>query len=280
MKILILNGSPKGNSSVTLQTALYLEKRYPEHTYETLNIGRQIRVLEKDFSKAAEALNRADLIIFCYPVYTFIAPYQVHRFIELLKQSGISLHGKYAAQISTSKHFYDVTAQKFIELNCLDLQLRYLAGLSADMDDLQTEKGRYEADCFFEKLLFDIQNGIWTEPAEPVQGVRTVYKASLPAAPRRTGRDIVVVTNAAAEDDNLRNMIADFQNACTYPVRVINIREFPFAGGCISCFHCATSGKCIYQDGFDEFLRTRIQTADAILMAFTIENHFTHSSMK
>ena len=33
------------------------------------------------------------------------------------------------------------------------------------MDDLQTEKGRYEADCFFEKHLFDIQNGIWTEPA-------------------------------------------------------------------------------------------------------------------
>jgi len=64
-----------------------------------------------------------------------------------------------------------------------------------------------------------------------------VYKASLPAASRRTGRDIVVVTNAAAEDDNLRNMIADFQNACTYPVRVINIREFPFAGGCITCLH-------------------------------------------
>ena len=67
-------------------------------------------------------------------------------------------------------------------------------------------------------------------------------------------------------DIYLAAMIAGFQNACAYPVRVINIREFPFAGGCISCFHCAVSGKCIYQDGFDELLRNRIQSADAILM--------------
>jgi len=280
MNILFLNGSPKGDTSVTIQTALYLEKRYPGHAYRILNVGQQIRALEKDFSGAAGALDWAELIVFCYPVYTFVAPYQVHRFIELLKQSGISLQGRYAAQISTSKHFYDVTAQKFIELNCLDMKLRYLGGLSADMEDLQKEEGRYEADCFFEKLMFDVKNGIWTEQtARPVQE-RVPFGASLPAVPKRSGRDIVVVTNAAADDDQLRGMIAGFQNACAYPVRVINIREFPFAGGCISCFHCAVSGKCIYQDGFDELLRNRIQSADAILMAFSIENHFTHSSMK
>jgi len=31
MKILILNGSPKGKYSVTLHTALYLEKKFPQH---------------------------------------------------------------------------------------------------------------------------------------------------------------------------------------------------------------------------------------------------------
>jgi hypothetical protein len=47
MKILFLNGSPQGSNSITLQTALYLEKRYPSHTYACLPVGQQIRQLEK-----------------------------------------------------------------------------------------------------------------------------------------------------------------------------------------------------------------------------------------
>ena len=285
MKILFLNGSPQGSNSITLQTALYLEKRYPSYTYACLPVGQQIRQLEKDFSPAAAALNEAELVIFCYPVYTFLAPYQMHRFIELLQENGITLENKYTAQISTSKHFYDVTAQKFIEENCIDLRSRYLDGLSADMNDLQTEEGRYEADCFFEKLLFDIRNRIWAEKKDGGENTvgsrpRPVYHAAGEAVPKRTGRDIVVVTNAARDDENLRQMIEDFKRACSYPVRECNVREFPFAGGCLGCLHCAVSGKCIYHDGFDTFLRTEVQGADAIITAFTIENHFTHSSMK
>ena len=66
---------------------------------------KRIKALERDFSEASEALGKADLIIFSYPVYTFIAPYQMHRFIELIKESGVSLEGKFATQVSTSKHF-------------------------------------------------------------------------------------------------------------------------------------------------------------------------------
>ena len=35
-----------------------------------------------------------------------------HKFIELLKGEGMDLSSKYATQITTSKHFYDVTAFK------------------------------------------------------------------------------------------------------------------------------------------------------------------------
>ena len=34
MNILVLNGSPKGEGSVTLQTVLYLEALHPEHKFE------------------------------------------------------------------------------------------------------------------------------------------------------------------------------------------------------------------------------------------------------
>ena len=139
MNILINNGTHKGKYSVTLQTLLFLEKKYPQYTFSTLDAGATIKALEKDFTKAREALLAADAIIFSYPVYTFIATSQLHRFIELAKAHNVSLKDKYATQISTSKHFYDVTAHKYVEENALDMGMRYIRGLSADMEDLLKE---------------------------------------------------------------------------------------------------------------------------------------------
>ena len=61
------------------------------------------------------------------------------------KESGISLEGKYATQLSTSKHFYDITAHRYIQDNCGDMGLKYIRGLSADMEDLLNKKGQDEA---------------------------------------------------------------------------------------------------------------------------------------
>ena len=282
MKILFVNASPKGERSVTLQTARYISKRYPNACeYSVLHAGARIKALEKDFTEAENAINAADAIIFVYPVYTFIAPYQLHRFIELTKDSEVSCRGKYCAQILTSKHFYDITAMKYVEANALDLGMRYLGALSADMEDLRSEEGRYEAECFFERFLFDVAKGNYTAaPSHAPLAARPVYGRTLPEAKKSEGKDIVVVTNAATDDVNLGNMIEDFANACAYPVRVVNVRKFPFKGGCLGCFNCAISGKCVYNDGFEEFLRNDVQRADAIVYAFTISDHYTHSSFK
>ena len=136
MRILVLNGSPKGKNSITLQTIEYLKILYPAHEWETLHVGQKIRALEKDFAPAAEALARAELVLFSYPVYTFIAPAQLHRFIELMKEHAVDMRGKWASQISTSKHFYDVTAHRYVMENAQDMGMKFVRGLSADMDDL------------------------------------------------------------------------------------------------------------------------------------------------
>ena len=62
MNILVINGSPKGEYSITLQTVLYLQSRFPEHEYTTLHAGQKIKTLEKDFTPAAEALAAAPFI--------------------------------------------------------------------------------------------------------------------------------------------------------------------------------------------------------------------------
>ena len=280
MKITVLNGSPKGDYSITLQTVKYIEKHNAAHTFTYLNVGQSIAAYEKDFSKAKTALLDADMILFSYPVYTFLVPYQLHRFIELMKASGMDFKGKYAAQISTSKHFYDVTAHKFIEENAADMGMKYLGGLSADMDDLTKEQGRKDALAFFDYVTWRYENGIF-EPQTARYSSYSPVPPTLPAS-RQTSKagDVVIVADLDQNDTQLTAMIKRFRTSCNYATRVVNIREFPFKGGCLSCFSCATNGKCVYTDGFDTFLRENIQTAQAIVLAFTIKDHSMGSRFK
>ena len=280
MKILVINGSPKGNYSVTLQTVLYLQKLYPEHTFEILHVGQKIKTLEKDFSPALEALENAELILFSYPVYTFIAPAQLHRFIELVKASGISLAGKFATQITTSKHFYDVTAHRYVQDNCQDMGMKFVRGLSADMDDLLSKKGQKEARDFWQYVVWSVEHSQYeplpAPPSIPKHGAVEVPEA---ADSQKQG-DVVIVTDCREDDTQLRSMIDRFCAVFSRKTRVVNIRTYPFRGGCLGCFHCAVSGKCVYTDGFDDYLRNEIQTAQAIVYAFSISDHSMGAAFK
>ena len=266
MRILVINGSPKGKYSITLQTVLYLQKLHPEHTFEVLHAGQRINALEKDFSPALAALEKADLLLFSYPVYTFIAPYQLHKFIRLMKEHKAPVAGKFATQITTSKHFYDVTAHRYVEDNCHDLGLRYIKGLSADMEDLPTKKGQQEAKAFFEKLLWSMENG-YTEPYYPISVPYTPAPVTVPDVKKAENGRVVIIC------DGENDMVRRFRAVLGPQTDVVYLQPYPFTGGCLGCSGCATYGKCIYKDGFDEFLRTKIQSADAMIYAFTICDH-------
>ena len=279
MNILVLNGSPKGEYSVTLQTSYYLQKLYPQHHFDVLHVGRQIKSLEKDFSKAVDAIEKADLLLFSYPVYTFIAPYQMHRFVELLKASNLDLSGKIATQITTSKHFYDMTAHRYIQDNCHDMGMKFIRGLSADMEDLLSVQGQQQAKNFFEYVCHCVKNGIF-EPAPESAAVPQNLPVTIPATAEKAEGDVVILTTCEEDDTQLQSMIARFCAVFPVKTRVINLREYPFRGGCLGCFNCAVSGKCIYTDGFDEYLRNEIQTAQAIVYAFTIRDHSMGAAFK
>ena len=272
MKFCVINGSPKGKYSVTLQSIRYLEKKFDSHQFEVFNVGQQIKAIEKDMSKVVAGMKEADAIIFSYPVYTFIAPSQIHRFIELIKENNIDLSGKYVTQITTSKHFYDVTAHRYIEDNCYDLNMKFIKGLSADMEDLLKEEGQQDLEKFFNYVVTSIENDIY-EPIIKKENKVFEYTPSLEAKPKKEGYKAVIVADLLENDITLKNMIDDFINTFPYEVGVVNIREYPFSGGCLGCFNCAADGTCIYKDKFDSFLRDNIQTANAIIVAFTIKDH-------
>ncbi|MFI3253443.1 MAG: NAD(P)H-dependent oxidoreductase [Eubacteriales bacterium] len=280
MNVMVLNGSPKGKNSVTLQTALYLEKRNPQLSFQYFHVAQQIRKLEKDMSSIKTALEEADIILFLYPVYTFLVPYQLLRFLELMKEEGLDLKDKFVSQISTSKHFFDTTAHKFLQKNIGDLSGLYVAGLSADMEDLLEEKGRREADSWFDKFLFDCEIGNFLPHTKVESSQDEIFQGTGTSVPKKSDKKVVVVTSCHKDDLNLQNMIAEFVARCPHQVEVKNLREFSFQGGCLGCMQCTVTADCIYSDGFQDYLREDIQKSDATIYAFTIENHYTHSSMK
>ena len=273
MNILVINGSPKGNNSITLQTVLYLEKLNPNHKFNILNVGAKIKSLEKDFTPAIEAIKAADALLFSYPVYTFIAPCQLHRFIELMKEHGVDVAGKVATQITTSKHFYDITAHKYIQDNCQEMGMNFIRGLSADMEDLTTKKGQKQATDFWNHFCWCVEKEYF-EPVYVRPVTLALHQATVPAhSSANLDGDVVIVTDCTPENESLAAMIARFQAVLPKKTRIVNISEYPFKGGCLGCFNCAVDGTCIYKDGFDTFLREDIQKADAIVYAFTIRDH-------
>lgn len=259
-----MNGSPKGKNSITYQTVRFLQKKFSKDEFEVIHAGAQIGKLSQDMSEVCEAVEWADMILFAYPVYTFIAPSQLHKFITLLKNQEIDLSNKYCTQITTSKHFYDVTAHRYIEDNCKDMGMRILRGFSADMNDLLTKKGQLQIITYWNyvKHIIMQENSPYVEEPD-----------SIPLSEKNRKYKIVIVTDCTQENDRLRRMIIDFRKALPFVSHVVNLQNFNFRGGCLGCFHCAADGSCVYNDGFDDFLRKKIQRADSIVYAFSIKDH-------
>ncbi len=280
MNILVLNGSPKGEYSITLQTVRYLEKLNPQDTFTVLHVGQRIKALEKDFSPAVTAIEEADVLLFSYPVYTFMAPCQLHRFIELMKEYKVNVKDKFATQITTSKHFYDVTAHRYVQDNCQDMGMKMVRGLSADMEDLPLPEGQKEAKDFWAHFHWCVDNNYF-ETCYNREYTPTHKPVTVPNTDNNPENgDVVIVTDCAPNDIQLTNMIARFQAKLPLKSRIVNIAEYPLKGGCLGCFHCASDGVCIYNDKFDVFLRDEIQTAQAIIYAFTIKDHSMGSRFK
>lgn len=263
MRVTVLNGSPRGQYSTTLHSVLYLKEIFREDNFEIIEVASRIKSLEKDCTPVIEAMQRADIILFSYPVYTFLAPYQLHRAIELIKEKNPDLKGKYAAQITTSKHFYDVTAQKFIEENVRDMGMEYLSGLYADMDDLTTDKGQQQLESYWKYIHYQYSQKEHTVPHQ-----------------EKTGSHLVTIVTDMDNDPELREAIDTFIRSIKARTRVINLRDINIMGGCISCFHCTTDGKCIYKDHFPEFMKENIYNSSALIYAYRIKDHSMGSRFK
>ncbi|MBI9043728.1 MAG: NAD(P)H-dependent oxidoreductase [Anaerolineaceae bacterium] len=288
MKITILNASPKGKNSVTFQSIRYLEKHFPKHTYTSLHIGQKINAIGKDsklFKEILEDIKTSDVILWAYPVYTFMVPYQLVKFIELIENSGNVkiFNNKYTAQISTSKHFYDHTAYNYLHNICEDWSMQHIHGLCADMDDLTMAVGRQQlltfADAFFNAIETQtpVSKKYYPSISQPRRYNSPVDKKE---TPKSEDYRVVLITDCTEEDHNLKEMIKTFQKTLPVKLDIFNLSEFEFQGGCLGCFQCAFEGKCIYNDGFDIKHRELVLNADSMILAASINHHWFNAVWK
>ncbi|MDP6627165.1 MAG: NAD(P)H-dependent oxidoreductase, partial [Methanopyri archaeon] len=86
MKVTVLNGSPKGAVSVTMQYVRYIRKRFPGHEYIVHDISHRIKKLERDdalFEEVVDDVGSSDVVLWAFPLYHMLVPSQYKRFIEL-----------------------------------------------------------------------------------------------------------------------------------------------------------------------------------------------------
>jgi multimeric flavodoxin WrbA len=287
MNITIINGSPKGELSVTLNFSRLLEKQFKEHTFTRVNAGKDINGLEKNrqmFDETLEVLKKSDLIIWSFPVYFLSVPSQLMRFVDLLNVNDAKniLIGKYATSLSTSGHYFDHTAHEYIHGISEDLGMKCFDGFSADAGYFLKEEKRKEFVSYFKTLFTRIER---KQPVlkrfSPVQESDN-FVFSPPPVMIKTAGDLktIIIADLTKSDKNLASMVDVYKNKSATTTEVVNIYNADIKGGCLGCCRCLLEGSCVYKDDYRNLFDNITQNADIIIFAGTIKNRFLSSRWK
>jgi multimeric flavodoxin WrbA len=286
MRVLVLNGSPKGELSVSLQYACYLARRLPAHEWDFFHVSRELRRLEREPEAREELLARlsgTDLLLWCTPVYYFLVPSQLKRLIELLFSSGPreELRGRYATALTTSIHFFDHAAHEYLHAVSEDLGLRFLPGYSAGMDDLLKAGARRSLEGWLGAALqAAAEHAPQPRRFAPLRAPGLEYRpgASAPS-PRTDARRVTLVTDAGPDSPTLEAMQRVLCDALPCRIEELRLRELGLQG-CLGCLRCAWDGECVHPDGFPDQFREKVLGADALVFAGAIQDRYLSARFK
>jgi multimeric flavodoxin WrbA len=289
MKILVLNGSPKGDLSVTLQYVRYVQKKHPEHDYQVVHVGQRIKKLEREPAVLEEILadvRTADVVVWATPVYYMLVPGQLKRFVELVAEVGgvDAFAGRYAAGLTTSINFYDHTAHIYLAGISEDWDMRYWGGYSAHMSDLQKEEGRARLLAFAEGLFEAAAAGTPLPRAHaPLVPHNQVYTSGAAAPTVDQGdRRVVIIADDLSGSPNLAQMVERVEAGFARPVDLIDLSRVDIKAGCQGCLQCGADNHCAFEgkDAFNELYRDRVMTADLIFFAGAIRDRYLSAAWK
>lgn len=279
MRIVVIAGSPKGETSVTLQYVRYLEKSFSSHEWVIEHVASRIPKLERNraaFDAVIDQVRSADLVLWAFPLYVLLVPAGYKRFIELIaeRRAQGAFAGKYAASLSTSIHFHDNCAHDYVRAVSEDLGMRFVGSHSPEMHDLEKEKGQRQLLDFGGGVLDVVQARLAVPRTfAPLASHEFAYESATDAAAvDATGLRVVILHDARKADVNLHAMVERVRRSMRGQVQVHNLWDVEIKGNCLGCLRCARSYRCAWQgkDGFIDFYDRVLRPADVLVFAGTV----------
>lgn len=270
-----------------MQYVAYIQKKFPDHDYQILNVAKDIKKFEKDgavFDGVMGTVRSADLVLWAFPLYYMLVCSQYKRFIELVFERHVqdAFYGKYTACISTSIHFFDQTAHNYMHAICDDLGMKYCGFYSAEMMDLLKEDERSRFTKFTQLLVTTVQEAI---PAQvehaPLVWQRWSYSPGRTPEPVGVdGQKVVILTDSADSSANCAKMTDRLMQAFSGTAELVNLHDIDIRGGCLGCCQCGYDNTCVYVDGYHDFFTKTLATADILIMAGTVHDRYLSSTWK
>ena len=289
MRIVVLNGSPKGDLSITLQYVLLVRKKFPEHQFKVFNIAQEIRKLEKDesaFKEVIDEVRASDGVLWAFPLYFLLVHSHYKRFIELVfeRGAGDAFRKKHAASLSTSIHFFDHTAHNYINAICDDLDMRYVGAFSPSYHDIMKEEERKRLILFAGHFFRAIESNAATPKSfMPVRHSGFEYRPGVIQSQVPVGdKRVVIITDCRDGQTNLQLMVERIRQSFEGQAEVVNLHEVDIKGGCLGCLQCGYDSQCAYgsKDGYMEFFNSKVKTADVLVLAGAIKDRYLSSRWK
>ena len=289
-RILVIDGSPKGRKSITLKFVEYLQKMHPQTEFRFFHVAQDIRSYSQGpeaWRELLDALHQSQGVIWSFPVYLFMAPASLMRFVELIGEWGLqeAFAGKYSCCVCTSIHFYDNLALDHLRGALEDLGMRYTGFFSAVQEDFFKLERRKALELFYADFTAYQQQGwIPRRKFAPLPSAPALaYQPGPASAPvKLEGKKVAIVADLPAAGTNLAAMVRRLAGAFDGQVDVIDLSKLYIRGACLGCMKCAFDHNCTYADK-DELKRvyeTLLDPADIIVYAGALHGRYFSSTMK
>lgn len=287
MKIVILNGSPKGEYSITMQYVKFMQKRFPSHEYQTIHVAQKIKAIEKNesmFLSIIDEIRSADAVLWSFGIWVLAVSAQYMRFIELISERGVenAVKGKYTAAISTSINYFDHTAHNYMRSVCEDMGMHFVDSISFDLMDLKNLTKRQQLLTFAESIFYAVEHRVISSCFNyPLVFSSFDYQPESPEKlVQHNGKKVLILTDRYDQTTNLGKMIDRCRQTFSGSVDVIDLNGIDIRGACLGCMKCGYDYQCQYKDGFTEFYNHRVRTADIIIMAGELKGRYLSSLWK
>lgn len=281
MKVVILNGSPKGQTSVTMQYINWLEKTETDHKFIRIDAASRIRKFEEDekfFQEQMDVISEADIIIWAFPLYFLLVNSGYKRFIELIfeRKAQSFFMNKYCGILSTSIHYFDNTAVNYIQDICIDLGMNYVDTFTPKMDDLMNTEYRQSLNTFFKRIISYKKNEVPVlRISDPITESKFNYTPTENKLQINTEKNITIVTDGIS--DNTINIASSISQSINNS-KTVNLKSLKMTH-CLGCLKCGYDNICAFEgkDDYIEMHRNNIINADVIIFVLkTVDRYFSY----